>query len=90
MGPIAITVQESMPVAVPAELLRPLKVKPGDRLEWTVESSQLVVRRLRAVDSLRGSLTSKVPFPGLEAEKAAIRTRPGKPPPTSGQPGESR
>jgi len=90
MGPITITVQESMLVAVPTELLRQLNVKPGDRLEWTVEGSELVIRRFRSVDSLRGSLTSRVPFPGLEAEKDAIRRRRGKPAPASGQPGESQ
>jgi len=34
MGPITITVHESVPVTVPAELLGQLKVKPGDQLEW--------------------------------------------------------
>ena len=90
MGPITITVQEAVPVAVPTELLHQLKVKPGDRLEWRVEGSELVVRRVRSVDSLRGCLASKVPFPGLEAEKDGIRTRSGKPTPASGQPGESQ
>lgn len=78
MRPITTTVHESVPVTVPAELLRQLKVKPGDRLEWRVEGSELVVRRVRSVDSLRGCVASKVPFPGLEAEKDAIRTRPFK------------
>ena len=90
MGPITITVQEAVPVAVPTELLHQLKVKPGDRLEWRVEGSELVVRRFRSVDSLREHLASKVPFPGLEAEKAAIRTRLGKHALTNGQPGESK
>ena len=73
MGPITITVHESVPVTVPAELLGQLKVKPGDQLEWRVDGSELVVRRVRSVDSLRGCLASTVPFPGLEAEKAAAR-----------------
>lgn len=75
MGPVTTMVHEAVPVTVPAELLRQLKVKPGDRLEWTVEGSELVVRRVRGVDSLRGCLASTVPFPGLEEEKAAIRGR---------------
>ena len=79
-----------MPVAIPTELLRQLKVKPGDRLEWTVQGNELVVRPVRSLDSVRGRLASKVPFPGLEGEKAASRTRPSKPSPTSGQPGESQ
>jgi bifunctional DNA-binding transcriptional regulator/antitoxin component of YhaV-PrlF toxin-antitoxin module len=90
MGPITITVQEAVPVAVPTELLHQLKVKPGDRLEWRVEGSELVVRRVRSVDSLRGCLASKVPFPGLEAEKDGIRTRSGKAHKTSSQPGQSQ
>jgi bifunctional DNA-binding transcriptional regulator/antitoxin component of YhaV-PrlF toxin-antitoxin module len=90
MGPITITVQEAVPVAVPTELLHQLKVKPGDRLEWRVEGSELVVRRVRSVDTLRGCLASKVPFPGLEAEKAAIRTRLGKHALTHGQRRESQ
>ncbi len=90
MRPITTTVHESVPVAVPAELLHQLKVKPGDLLEWRVDGSELVVRRVRSVDSLRGCLASKVPFPGLEAEKTAIRTRPGKAHKTSSQPGESQ
>lgn len=77
-------------MAIPTELLRQLKVKPGDRLEWTVQGNELVVRPVRSLDSVRGRLASKVPFPGLEGEKAAIRTRPSKPSPTSGQPGESQ
>jgi len=68
MGPIAITVHKSVPVTVPAELLSQLKVKPGDRLEWRVDGSELVLRRVR------GCLASTVPFPGLEAEKAAARS----------------
>jgi bifunctional DNA-binding transcriptional regulator/antitoxin component of YhaV-PrlF toxin-antitoxin module len=74
MGPITITVHESVPVTVQAELLRQLKVKPGDRLEWRVDGSELVLRRVRSLDSLRGCLASTVPFPGLEAEKAAARS----------------
>jgi len=77
-------------VAVPTELLHQLKVKPGDRLEWRVEGSERVVRRVRSVDSLRGCVASKVPFPGLEAEKDAIRTRSGKAHKTSSQPGQSQ
>ena len=73
MGPITITVHESVPVTVPAELLGQLKVKPGDQLEWRVDGGELVVRRVRSVDSLRGCLASTVAFPGLEAEKAAAR-----------------
>jgi bifunctional DNA-binding transcriptional regulator/antitoxin component of YhaV-PrlF toxin-antitoxin module len=73
MGPITITVHESVPVTVPAELLGQLKVKPGDQLEWRVDGSDLVVRRVRSVDFLRGCLASTVAFPGLEAEKAAAR-----------------
>jgi antitoxin component of MazEF toxin-antitoxin module len=73
MGPITITVHESVPVTVPTELLGHLKVKPGDQLEWRVDGSELVVRRVRSVDSLRGCLASTVPFPGLEAEKDAAR-----------------
>ena len=73
MGPITITVHESVPVTVPAELLGQLKVMPGDQLEWRVDGGELVVRRVRSVDSLRGCLASTVAFPGLEAEKAAAR-----------------
>ncbi len=73
MGPITITVHESVPVTVPAELLGQLKVKPGDQLEWRVDGGELVVRRVRSVDSLRGCLASTVAFPGLEAEKDAAR-----------------
>ncbi len=90
MRPITTTVHESVPVTVPAELLRQLKVKPGDRLEWTVQGSELVVRPVRSLDSMRGRLASEVPFPGLEGEKAAIRTRPCKSSPTNGQPEESQ
>ena len=90
MRPITTTVHESVPVTVPAELLRQLKVKPGDRLEWTIQGSELVVRPVRSLDSMRGRLASEVPFPGLEGEKAAIRTRPCKSSPTRGQPGESQ
>ena len=90
MRPITTTVHESVPVTVPAELLRQLKVKPGDRLEWTVQGSELVVRPVRSLDSMRGRLASEVPFPGLKGEKATIRTRPCKSSPTGGQPGESQ
>lgn len=90
MGPITITVQEAVPVAVPTELLHQLKVKPGDRLEWRVEGGVLVARRVRSAVSVRGCLASEMPFPGLEAEKAAIRTRPFKSSLIRGQPGESQ
>ena len=77
MVPITITVQQAVPVAVPTELLHQLKVKPGDRLSWSVEGSELVVRRVRCAASLLGCLSSTVQFPGLESEKAAIRSRLG-------------
>ncbi len=48
MGPIIITVHEWLPVAIPTELLSRLEVKPGDRLEWTVEGGELVARRVRS------------------------------------------
>jgi bifunctional DNA-binding transcriptional regulator/antitoxin component of YhaV-PrlF toxin-antitoxin module len=86
MGPTTITVHESVPVTVPAELLRHLEAKTGDQLEWRVERRELVVRRFRSVDSLRECLASKGTFPGLEAEKAANPTRPGQPPQIFGQP----
>jgi antitoxin component of MazEF toxin-antitoxin module len=56
MGPITITIHE--PVPVPAELLSQLQVKPGDRLEWKVDGSELVLRRVRylAKPSQFGSL----------------------------------
>jgi len=76
MGPITITVHKSVLVTIQGEWPRLLEVKPGDRLGWTVEGGELVVRRSRSVDSLRGSLKSKVPCSGLQAEKATHRTHP--------------
>ncbi|MFM7102004.1 MAG: AbrB/MazE/SpoVT family DNA-binding domain-containing protein [Verrucomicrobiota bacterium] len=77
MVPLTTTVHESVPVTVPAEVLLRFQVKQGDRLSWSVEGSELVVRRVRCADSLLGCLASAVPFPGLEAEKAALRSRLG-------------
>ncbi len=35
---------------------------------------QLAVRRRRPLSSLAGSIASDVPFPGIEEEKAAVRS----------------
>ena len=77
MVPITTTVHESVPVTVPAEVAFRFKVKPGDRPSRSVEGSELVVRRVRCADSLLWCLSSTVPFPGLEPEKAAVRSRLG-------------
>lgn len=39
------TVQESVPVTMPAEVLRYFNVKPGDRLSWSVEGNVTKARR---------------------------------------------
>jgi bifunctional DNA-binding transcriptional regulator/antitoxin component of YhaV-PrlF toxin-antitoxin module len=57
---------------VPLEIRRALKLKPRQRIEWVRRADgSVLVRPLRSVGSLAGSLRSRVPFPGLEQEKEA-------------------
>jgi hypothetical protein len=73
MGPITITVQEAVPVTLPAEVLLRSKVKPGDRLSWLIgRGNELLVRRGHWVDSALESIAWKV-HPRAGAEKQAPR-----------------
>jgi len=72
MASAITTVTTKMQVTIPEEVRRIFPVQAGSRLSWTVEGETLVARRVRGVNELRGCLTSDVPFPGIEAEKAAV------------------
>ena len=72
MASLITTVTSKMQVTIPEEVRRAFPLQAGSRLSWSVEGGALVARRVRGVDELRGCLQSEVPFPGAEAEKAAV------------------
>jgi len=72
------TVTTKMQVTIPEEIRRIFPVEAGSRLSWSVEGDSLVARRIRGVKELQGCLTSNVPFPGAEAEKAAVAAQRAK------------
>ncbi|MDA1276064.1 MAG: type II toxin-antitoxin system PrlF family antitoxin [Verrucomicrobia bacterium] len=56
---------------VPLKIREALKVRPRQRLEWTVrDDGTAVVRPMQSALGLFGSLRPKKPFPGRESERA--------------------
>ena len=65
---------------VPEAIRKALGLAAGRRIIWELrradqgDEPRLVVRPSRPLSALAGSLASDVPFPGIEAEKAAAQS----------------
>jgi bifunctional DNA-binding transcriptional regulator/antitoxin component of YhaV-PrlF toxin-antitoxin module len=59
---------------VPAEVREALKVKPRQQLDWIIQNNgTAIVRRQPSALDLFGTLKPAKPFPGLAAEKDAVK-----------------
>ena len=59
---------------MPAEVREALKVKPRQQLEWTIQDNgTAIVRPQPSALDLFGTLKPGKPFPGLKAEKDAVK-----------------
>ena len=68
------TITKKGQTTVPQEVREALRMKPQQRLEWTVRrDGTAVVRPVPSALGLFGSLRSKKSFPGRKAERAATQ-----------------
>ena len=68
------TLTDKGQTTVPAEVREALNVKPRQQLEWIIQDNgTAVVRAQPSALDLFGSLRPAKPFPGLKAEKAAMK-----------------
>jgi AbrB family looped-hinge helix DNA binding protein len=71
---IESTVTDKGQTTVPKEVRDALGIKPRQRLQWDLaEDGKAVVRPEPSALALFGSLKSRKKFPGIKAEKAAMR-----------------
>ena len=67
------TLTDKGQTTVPQEIREALKVKPRQRLTWSLsEDGTVIVRPQGSALALFGSLKSSKKFPGLAAERAAV------------------
>jgi len=67
------TITDKGQTTVPLKIRETLKVKPGQRLEWTPRpDGTAVVQSQPSALKLFGSLPSRRKFPGRAAERAAV------------------
>ena len=68
------TLTDKGQTTVPAEVREALKVKPRQQLEWTIQDNgTAIVRPQPSALDLFGTLKPSKPFPGLKAEKDAVK-----------------
>ena len=66
------TITKKGQTTVPLEVREALKVKPQQRLEWTIRrDGSAIVRPMPSALGLFGSLRPKKAYPGRQAERAA-------------------
>jgi antitoxin PrlF len=71
---IESTVTDKGQTTVPREVRDALGIKPRQRLQWDLaENGTVTVRPEPSALALYGSLKSRKKFPGIKAEKAAMR-----------------
>lgn len=65
------TITKKGQATVPLRIREALKVRPRQRLEWTVRADgSAVVRPMQSALELFGSLRPKKPFPGRKVERS--------------------
>ena len=70
------TLTDKGQTTVPAEVREALHVKPRQQLEWTVQDNgTAIVRPQPSALDLFASLKPAKSFPGLKAEKEAVRRK---------------
>ena len=68
------TITDKGQTTVPKEVREALGIKPRQRLQWDLAGNGTVtVRPEPSALALYGSLKSRKKFPGIKAEKAALR-----------------
>ena len=68
------TITDKGQTTVPKEVREALGMKPRQRLQWNLtENGTVTVRAEPSALALYGSLKSRKKFPGIKAEKAALR-----------------
>jgi antitoxin PrlF len=68
------TLTDKGQTTVPAEVREALKVKPRQQLDWTIQDNgTVIVRPQPSALDLFGALKPAKPFPGLKAEKDAVK-----------------
>ena len=73
------TVTDKGQTTVPQEIRDALKVKPRQRLDWSLgEDGSAIVRPQRSALDLFGSLKSTKKFPGKAAERAGVARAVGR------------
>lgn len=73
---IQSTVTDKGQTTVPREVREALGIRPRQRLQWDIEGDgSVTVRPEPSPLALFGSLKSRRKFPGIQAEKAAVRKR---------------
>ena len=71
---IESTITDKGQTTVPREVRDALGIKPRQRLQWDIEADgSATVRPEPSALALFGSLKSRKKFPGIKAEKAAVR-----------------
>lgn len=71
---IESTVTDKGQTTVPREVREALGIKPRQRLQWDIEGDgSVTVRPESSPLALFGSLKPRKKFPGIKAEKAAVR-----------------
>jgi bifunctional DNA-binding transcriptional regulator/antitoxin component of YhaV-PrlF toxin-antitoxin module len=71
---IESTVTDKGQTTVPRQVREALGIKPRQRLQWDIEADgTATVRPEPSALALFGSLKIRKKFPGLKAEKAAVR-----------------
>lgn len=76
---IESTVTDKGQTTVPREVREALGIKPRQRLQWDIQADgTATVRPEPSALALFGSLKTRRKFPGIQAEKAAIRKHVGR------------
>jgi AbrB family looped-hinge helix DNA binding protein len=71
---IESTVTDKGQTTVPREVREALGIKPRQRLQWDIDGDgSVTVRPEPSPLALFGSLKTRRKFPGIKAEKAAVR-----------------
>ena len=73
------TVTSKGQTTIPQQVRRALRIKPGDRLEYSVENDRATIRVHPGLRSLKGALASRkgkaMPFSEIRAAAAETRRR---------------
>lgn len=71
---VKTTLSSKGQVTIPKEIREFLGVKAGDGVRFEIRGEEVIVRPVRrqSLESLMGSLKSKVPYRGREAEREAM------------------